>query len=384
MTRMTEHGTSDSQHLNRMMFEHMLKQKSSAIPAISLTVSILALVVAGATGAYVALGQGLGSAAVSPSLPQAAAPAAPAVATTAQAAPTPQSAAPAAGAPANANTRIAQSSNGSIYAFDPNTSLSFIFDANRAGPTPISQEEIPADIRDQLVNGTGAPQAGQAGGVVNSAALEAQTARAREALTAQQRYETRPPLNDSLSDPAIAGEIVGALDQAQGIIRPGPEGSGEPVIYVFFDPQCPYCHRAFAALDGKFAIKWLPVSTLGPAGDKLHAYIMNDVALNDVTLENGQSGQEARFSEDSARPDRLAEVMTDQVEPPEAALSDAHSFVLGENGELFRILSRGAEDMRAVPTFFIREPDGSATWLRGFDTNTGSEIADIVAGRSGG
>ena len=82
----------------------------------------------------------------------------------------------------------------------------------------------------------------------------------------------------------------------------------------------------------------------------------------------------------SGRADRFASVMREEARPPEATLTEAQTFVLAENGELFRLLSRGAEDMRAVPTFFIRKPDGTAVWLRGFSDNTEAEIAAIIAG----
>lgn len=389
---MTNPGSSDNQMLMQLLAQQLTRKPSSALPAVSLVTSLLALAVAGVTGAYVFIGDGQirvadqgGAFTQSSGLPPvasapAAIPAAPAAANA------PQSALPAAAAAAtaSANTRIAQSTNGSIYAFDPNTSLAFIFDPEQAGPTPISIEELPGDISTQLLSGasTAGAATGQTGaGVVDTAALEAQTARAREAIAWNERDETRPPLNDALHEPEIVTQLVDALDQAQGILRPGPDGSTEPVIYAFFDPQCPYCHRAFAGLDGRFTTKWLPVSTLGPGGDRLHAYIMDDVSLTDVAeMEDGQPGQKAEFATDEARDDRLVEVMTDQVDPPDAALSEAHSFVLAENGELFRILSRGAEEMRAVPTFFVRHPDGTATWLRGFDTNTGEEIAGLLEG----
>ena len=133
-------------------------------------------------------------------------------------------------------------------------------------------------------------------------------------------------------------------------------------------------------LDGQHTIKWLPLSTLGPAGDRLHAYFMGEVTMSTQPVEGSEPTQAATFSEDTGRADRFASVMREEARPPEATLTEAQSFVLAENGELFRLLSRGAEDMRAVPTFFIRKPDGTAVWLRGFSDNTEAEIAAIIAG----
>ena len=44
------------------------------------------------------------------------------------------------------------------------------------------------------------------------------------------------------------------------------------------------------------------------------------------------------------------------------------------------LLSSGAEDMRAVPTFFVRAPDGTAVWHRGFDDSVPGTIAAIISG----
>jgi hypothetical protein len=108
---------------------------------------------------------------------------------------------------------------------------------------------------------------------------------------------------------------------------------------------------------------------------------MDEVTLAEATLDSGDVVPNATLSDDPARGQRLADIMQGSARPPEAELDEAQRFVLDENAELFRLLSRGAEEMRAVPTFFVREPDGTAVWLRGFDDGTADEIADIVAGK---
>lgn len=45
------------------------------------------------------------------------------------------------------------------------------------------------------------------------------------------------------------------------------EGRGIP-LYVFFDPNCPYCHKLWRALRprlDRFEVHWLPVNVLNPA-----------------------------------------------------------------------------------------------------------------------
>jgi thiol:disulfide interchange protein DsbG len=45
------------------------------------------------------------------------------------------------------------------------------------------------------------------------------------------------------------------------------EGKGAQVIYIFFDPNCPYCHRLFVntrswVKQGKLELRWIPVGIL--------------------------------------------------------------------------------------------------------------------------
>jgi hypothetical protein len=107
---------------------------------------------------------------------------------------------------------------------------------------------------------------------------------------------------------------------------------------------------------------------------------MGEVTMSTQPVEGGEPTQAATFVDDTGRTDRFASIMREEARPPDANLTEGQNFVLAENGELFRLLSRGAEDMRAVPTFFIRKPDGTAVWLRGFSEDTRAEIAAIVAG----
>ena len=376
---MTTQTVADTQLVLRLL-EQMSRSRSQGIvvPALALAASVSALAVSGVT-AFVVLSDPMPTAApvaLAAPTPPAATP--PGDATL----PVLPAAEPSASGPQDGSTRIAQSQDGSIYAFDPATDLAFQFDPSRPGPTPISTDQIPADIQPRLLSDAGAEVP-----VIDPAAVEDQTARARAVLAAQSTDQTRPPLNQILGDAEVAADITASLDRAQGILRPAAEGEGEdgeggtPVIYAFFDPQCPYCHAAFQNLDGQYSVKWMPLSVLGPDGDPLNSYVMDEVTLVEETLGSGEVVPSATLADDAARGERLADIMRGSAKPPEAELDEAQRFVLDENAELFRLLSRGAEEMRAVPTFFVREPDGTAVWLRGFDEGTSAEIADIVAGK---
>lgn len=277
------------------------------------------------------------------------------------------------------NVRVAQSTDGNIYAFDTDNRLAFRFDPGGAGPTPIQPNEIAADVQERLT----APGAGGSSTNIDMGALEEQSAQARAALSAQSTDQRRPPINALLSQPEITEQIVSSLDQAQGITVPavGQEAE-EPVIYAFFDPQCPFCHQAYDGLTGRFTIKWMPLSVLGPNGDRLHALVMGDVDVIETTVD-GQQLNSAPLPDDPDRVARLERIMTTRDFVPRAELSEGQRFILDENAELFRLLSQGAEELRAVPSFFIRGTEGEAVWLRGYDPATPDLIAGIVNGQGG-
>jgi thiol:disulfide interchange protein DsbG len=76
---------------------------------------------------------------------------------------------------------------------------------------------------------------------------------------------------------AIAGHLLDNIDQATWIA----EGNGKHVVYIFFDPDCPYCHKLYDALRPLIAkqdlqLRWIPVgmltdSSLGKAAAILQA-----------------------------------------------------------------------------------------------------------------
>lgn len=59
------------------------------------------------------------------------------------------------------------------------------------------------------------------------------------------------------------------------------EGKSNKVIYVIFDPNCPYCHRLWTELrsfvrSGKVEVRWLPVAILKESSKGLAAGIYSD------------------------------------------------------------------------------------------------------------
>ncbi len=74
-----------------------------------------------------------------------------------------------------------------------------------------------------------------------------------------------------------AKQILSNIDQATWF----SEGHSQHIMYVFFDPNCPYCHRLFEELrpfvkENKLQVRWIPVgiltaSSLGKAAAILQA-----------------------------------------------------------------------------------------------------------------
>ncbi len=86
----------------------------------------------------------------------------------------------------------------------------------------------------------------------------------------------------------LAESILADIKQASWIA----EGKGPHVVYIFFDPNCPYCHTLYESTraqikTGKLQLRWIPVGILvttshGKAGailgakDPLKAFYQNE------------------------------------------------------------------------------------------------------------
>ena len=96
-----------------------------------------------------------------------------------------------------------------------------------------------------------------------------------------------------------AATLLGKLSQATWI----SEGNGPHLIYVFFDPNCPYCHKLYEELrphvkTGGLEVRWIPVgilmrTSLGKAAaileakDPLQAFYQNEDDWNFGDTPNG-------------------------------------------------------------------------------------------------
>lgn len=181
----------------------------------------------------------------------------------------------------------------------------------------------------------------------------------------------RPSINALLATPEPAGAILDLVGQAPAIEVPGDIDNGRP-IFAFFDPRCPYCHQAYAALSGQYRIAWLPTLALGQQeqGEPLMAGLLGPTeaaveagAITAVTLQ-----------EDADRLTRLDNVMRGQrIEPGE--MSDSQRFAINQNLTIAMQLYELHSQPLGVPTFIVPKPDGTAVFIRGWDaTDTPAEI----------
>lgn len=155
-----------------------------------------------------------------------------------------------------------------------------------------------------------------------------------------------------LSDAESAAGILDALSQASAIVAEG-EVSHEQPIYAFFDPRCPFCHKAMDELNGRAAVKWIPVSLLGDLQSAA------DTIEGMKTLESGAA---------------VASVVDGDV--PEATGSTETQGQMRDNAATLLALYEGAQGEVAVPTILVPRADGTVTFYRGFDDGDGAEIVE--------
>ncbi len=141
------------------------------------------------------------------------------------------------------------------------------------------------------------------------------------------------------------------------------QGVGPARLYVFFDPNCPYCHRLYEALQPLIrrtglAVRWVPVgilalSSYGKAAALLEA---TDPAATLARMEQGfRNGRGA-------------------LRPARATARVAH-------GLLYNVRLFEASGAQGVPFLVFRTPAGNVRTVEG--DPPGAALARIVAGVTG-
>lgn len=90
----------------------------------------------------------------------------------------------------------------------------------------------------------------------------------------------------------VANALLADIDQATWVTQ----GAGDRVLYIFFDPNCPYCHQLYEKLSPlveseQLQLRWIPVdlltntslakaATILQASDPLAAFVNNEQDYN--------------------------------------------------------------------------------------------------------
>ncbi len=162
-----------------------------------------------------------------------------------------------------------------------------------------------------------------------------------------------------IEDPAVAGKVFGFLAKLAAVEDKAGKPEGTQPVYVFFDPRCPYCHAAYKALQGKVAVRWIPVIVLGNPEDG------RALARGVLAANNPVEALRATFNNQGMRGAGSAEL-------------DAK---LVENAEAFASIFQASPQLRpGVPTFFIPRPDGRLTMLVGYQAGDEAKVEAVLRG----
>lgn len=147
------------------------------------------------------------------------------------------------------------------------------------------------------------------------------------------------------SKQGVADKMLARIDQATWI----KDGSSEHVMYIFFDPNCPYCHRVYVDTRdwikrNAVQIRWIPVGVLTPTSHGKALTLLD--AKDPVTLFH-KSEENFSGGEGSALDEALEG-------------SDKAEKALKVNAEILRLTG-----FDAVPSLLFRAKDGQAVIIRG-------------------
>ena len=141
---------------------------------------------------------------------------------------------------------------------------------------------------------------------------------------------------------AVAEQMLAGIDQATWV----EEGKSPHVVYIFFDPNCPYCHRVYLQTrdwikHNAMELRWIPVGVLTATSPGKAAAILDakDPLQAFYYSENHYSGG-------GAISENLGTDETDKA--------------LKINTDLLQLAGYGA-----VPTLLFRARDGKAILIQG-------------------
>jgi glutaredoxin len=164
----------------------------------------------------------------------------------------------------------------------------------------------------------------------------------------------------TIEDPKAARPVMELLAKLASVVDAPPGTPEGQIATIFFDPRCPYCHAAFAALHGRIAARWVPVVVLGdPEGG-------NRMAAGILSATDRVAALKAAFETKGGKPGEIT---------PEIGAK------LAENKEAFASIFAASPALRpGVPTMFVPRPDGRLAIMVGYETGDDAKLRAVLTG----
>lgn len=146
----------------------------------------------------------------------------------------------------------------------------------------------------------------------------------------------------------VANALLDDINQATWV----SQGGGNRVLYIFFDPNCPYCHRLYLALSPlvkseNLQLRWIPVGMLADASLSKAAAILQ--ARDPLAAFKDNEGD---FDMSDAGPGGYIS--------PATHILDKTRLDLATNLGLLQ-----AQNIAAVPVVVLRANDGDGLMFQG-------------------
>lgn len=172
---------------------------------------------------------------------------------------------------------------------------------------------------------------------------------------------TSPSLRAATDDRAVAASLMKAMTDASYI----PDGSGDQIVYFFFDPNCPYCHRVYDRIKKirpdfpDVQIRWVPLGMLSGSSKTKAAAI---IQANDPLAAFHQSESNYGFMDND----------TGGGIAPAKTVLPATQTILDENLSILQ----GA-NLYGIPVVVFQADDGKAFYFSG--ERTEQQLREILA-----
>ncbi len=166
---------------------------------------------------------------------------------------------------------------------------------------------------------------------------------------AYQRYAATHPQNSNDPENSVGNPLTeGIMERVETETRFIPDGTGNRVIWIFFDPDCIWCHRLFVMINKhplpeNIQLRWIPVAFLKPDSKGKSEFIL-------------KQGYQALAQNEQVFDKKNEEGGAPTASDPELSRS------IRKNSRLLSLVGNGGME---TPTILYRQKQG-ATMIAGF------------------